>query len=64
MNAQSSRKRPWRRDRSVPNPYRDSLAQEIGYRLDSRYAGCLLAVFAISLLAACGLVFLVYWLMH
>lgn len=64
MNAQETRKRPWRRDRPVPNPYRDTLTQELGYKLDSRYAGCLLAFLAIGLLVVSGVSFLFYWLMH
>lgn len=64
MNAQPPKKRLWRRDSPVPNPYRDTLSQEIGYKLDSRYAGCLLTVFAIGLLLVSGFAFLVYWLMR
>jgi hypothetical protein len=64
MNTQESKKRPWRRDPPVPNPYRDTLSQEIGYKLDGRYAGCLLAAFAIGFLALLGLAFVVYWLTH
>ncbi len=64
MNAQASRKRRWRRDPPVPNPYRDTLSQEIGYKLDSRYAGCLLIAFALGFMLILGLAFLVYWLMH
>lgn len=63
MSAKPSKKRLWRRDSPVPNPYRDTLSQEIGYKLDSRYAGCLLMVFAIGLLLVSGFAFLVYWLM-
>jgi len=62
--AETSKKRPWRRDRPVPNPYRDTMIQEIGYKLDARYAGCLMIAFAVGLLLMSGLVFLVYWLMH
>ncbi|MFA7256638.1 MAG: hypothetical protein WC047_03590 [Kiritimatiellales bacterium] len=64
MNAAVSKKRPWRRDRPVPNPYRDTLSQEIGYKLDARYAGCLLTAFAVGLLIMAGVVFLAYWIMH
>ncbi|MDD3277058.1 MAG: hypothetical protein PHP93_08430 [Kiritimatiellales bacterium] len=64
MKAAVSKKRPWRRDRRVPNPYRDTLSQEIGYRLDSRYAGCLLTALAIGLLLVTSLAFIIYWLMH
>jgi hypothetical protein len=64
MTAQVSRKRPWRRDPPVPNPYRDTLSQEIGYQLDSRTAGCLLAALAVSLLAVSGLTVTVYWIMR
>jgi hypothetical protein len=60
----SSKKRPWRRDRSIPNPYRDTLSQEIGYKLDARYAGCLLAAFAVGVLILFGSAFVVYWFMH
>jgi len=64
MKAQASTKRRWRRDPPVPNPYRDTLSQEIGYKLDSRYAGCLLVAFALGLMLMLGLAFLIYWLMH
>jgi len=64
MNAPTQKKRPWRRDVPIANPYRDTLSQEIGYKLDSRYAGCLLIAFALSLLLMFGLAFLVYWFMH
>lgn len=59
--AQSTKKRPWRRDRRVANPYRDSLRQEIGYKMDSRVAGCLLFVLALALLTVAGVSFLAYW---
>ncbi|MCC7300668.1 MAG: hypothetical protein IT583_06285 [Verrucomicrobia bacterium] len=64
MHAQASKKRPWRRDPPVPNPYRDTLSQEIGYKLDSRYAGCLLVALAVGTLILVGLAFIVYWLLH
>lgn len=64
MNVQPARKRLWRRDRPVSNPYHDSLTQEIGYRLDARYSGCLLVVFALGLLLTAGISFVVYWLSH
>ncbi len=64
MIEQPSKKRPWRRDRPVPNPYRDTLSQEIGYKVDTRTAGCLLIALAVGLLIVVGLVFIVYWLMH
>ena len=60
----SSKKRPWRRDPPVTNPYRDTLRQEIGYKVDSRTAGCLMAALAVGLLIALGVTFVVYWLMH
>jgi hypothetical protein len=62
MNAQVSQKRPWRRDPPVPNPYRDTLRQEIGYKLDARYAGCLLTALAIGLLVVFSLTVMVYWI--
>jgi hypothetical protein len=62
--AGNSKKRLWRRDPPVPNPYRDTLTQEIGYKLDSRYAGCLLVAFALSVLAMFGVAFIVYWILH
>lgn len=62
--AETSRKRPWRRDRPVPNPYRDTLSQEIGYKVDSRTAGCLVTAFAVGLLLLCGIGFVIRWLMH
>jgi len=62
--AETFKKRPWRRDRPVPNPYRDTMSQEIGYKLDARYAGCLMIAFAVGLLITSGIVFVVYWLMH
>ena len=64
MNAQASKKRPWRRDPPVSNPYRDTLRQEIGYKLDARYAGCLLVAFAVGLLIMFSLAFVVYWITH
>jgi len=64
MNTSGKQKRPWRRDRPVPNPYRDTLGQELGYKLDARYAGCLLTAFAIGLLGMFGIAFVVYWFMH
>ena len=64
VSADVTKKRPWRRDPPVPNPYRDTLSQEIGYKLDSRYAGCLLFFFAIGALGVLGLSFIGYWLMH
>lgn len=64
MKAAVSKKRPWRRDRPVPNPYRDRLSQEIGYKLDARYAGCLLTAFALGLMLMLGVVFITYWLMN
>ena len=60
----TSKKRLWRRDPPVPNPYRDRLSQEIGYKLDSRYAGCLLSALALGLLLVMGIAFVVYWFMH
>jgi hypothetical protein len=62
--AETSKKRPWRRDRPVANPYRDTLSQEIGYKVDTRMAGCLLTALAVGLLAVLGLVFIAYWLTH
>ncbi len=64
MHAQASKKRPWRRDPPVPNPYRDTLSQELGYRLDARYAGCLLTALAVGLLVVFSLSFIIYWIMH
>ncbi|NOU35781.1 MAG: hypothetical protein HOO88_03290 [Kiritimatiellaceae bacterium] len=64
MNAQASRKRLWRRDPPIPNPYRDTLSQEIGYKLDARYAGCLLIALATGVLMVSGGSFVVYWLLH
>ena len=60
----SSKKRPWRRDPPVTNPYRDTLRQEIGYKVDSRTAGCLMAALAVGLLIVLGVTFVVYWFMH
>lgn len=62
--AETSKKRPWRRDRPVANPYRDTLSQEIGYKVDTRVAGCLLTTLAVGLLALLGVAFIGYWLMH
>jgi hypothetical protein len=62
--AESSKKRPWRRDRPVSNPYRDTLSQEIGYKVDGRTAGCLLTAFAVGVLMLFGSAFVVYWFMH
>jgi hypothetical protein len=62
--AETSKKRPWRRDRTVANPYRDTLSQEIGYKVDTRAAGCLLTALAVGLLALLGVAFIGYWLMH
>ncbi len=62
--AENSKKRPWRRDRPVANPYRDTLSQEIGYKVDTRVAGCLLTALAVGLLALLGFAFIGYWLMH
>lgn len=64
MSAAPAKKRPWRRDRPIPNPYHDTLRREIGYKLDSRTAGCLLAALATGLLLVSGLIFIVYWIMH
>lgn len=64
MSAAVSKRRLWRRDRPVANPYRDTLSQEIGYKLDSRNAGCLMAGLAVGLLIAGALAFVVYWFMH
>jgi hypothetical protein len=64
MKAHPSKTRHWRRDPPVPNPYRDTLSREIGYKLDSRYAGCLLIAIALSLLAIASVAFIVYWIMH
>ena len=64
MSAAVAKKRLWRRDRPVSNPYRDSLSQEIGYKLDSRTAGCLASGFAVGLLLLTGLSFLAYWMLH
>jgi len=64
MISTEHRKRPWRRDPPVPNPYRDTLSQEIGYKLDSRYSGCLLTALALGLMLMFGFAFILYWLMH
>ncbi len=57
-------KRPWRRDYPGLSPYKDTLSQEIGYKLDGRYAGCLLAAMAGGTLFIFGLIFVAYWLTH
>jgi len=62
MKTDRAIKRPWRRDRPAPSPYRDTLGQEIGYKLDARYAGCLLVLFAAGLLGLASAAFLAYWL--
>ena len=62
--AETSKKQLWRRDHPVPNPYHDSLSQEIGYKIDTRYAGCLLTALAAGLLFVTGIAFVGYWLMH
>ena len=59
-----SKKRLWRRDPPVANPYRDTLSQEIGYKVDAQTAGCLLSALAIGLLIVLGMTFVAYWLMH
>jgi hypothetical protein len=64
MNAPASRKRLWRRDPPIPNPYRDTLSREIGYKLDSRYSGCLLVALAAGGLMVFSGIFVVYWLLH
>lgn len=64
MSAKITKKRLWRRDPPVPNPYRDSLTQELGYKLDARNAGCLLIALAAGLLIVGGLAFMAYWFMH
>lgn len=64
MNEPIPKKRLWWRKRPAPNPYPDTLGQEIGYKLDSRYSGCFLAAAAIGLLLVCGVAFLAYWLTH
>ena len=64
MSATVSKKRLWRRDPPVSNPYRDSLPQEIGYKLDARNAGCLLSALAAGFLVVGGLAFIVYWAMR
>jgi hypothetical protein len=48
----------------MPNPYRDTLSQEIGYKIDNQTAGCLLFSFVIGLLIAAGIAFVVYWVFH
>lgn len=64
MNADSSRKKNRRKRTSGFSPYRDSFGQEIGYKLDARYAGCLLFLFAAGLLGLASVAFLAYWLTH
>jgi hypothetical protein len=64
MAARTNKKRLWRRDRPVQNPYRDSLRQEIGYRLDARTTGCLLTSIAVGLVVLAGITFVIYWLTH
>lgn len=64
MSAAVAKKRLWRRDPPVPSPYRDTLRQELGYKLDGRTAGCMLAALAIGTLALLGVIFIVYWLTH
>jgi len=61
--AETSRKRPWRRDRPVPNPYRDTLSQEIGYKVDSRTAGCFMIALAGGVLMLLGVAFVIYWIL-
>jgi hypothetical protein len=61
---ETSKKRPWRRDTPVTNPYRDTLSQEIGYKVDGRTAGCLMVALAVGLLIVLGMTFVAYWLMH
>lgn len=64
MNADSSRKKNGRKGTPGLSPYKDSLGQEIGYKLDARYAGCLLFLFAGGLLGLAFVAFLAYWLTH
>ncbi len=64
MSAEPAKKRFWRRDRPVKNPYRDTLRQEIGYKIDSRTASCLTFVILLAVFAVAGLSFIVYWLTH
>ena len=64
MSAAVAKKRLWRRDPPVPSPYRDTLRQEIGYKLDGRTAGCMLAALLTGTLVLLGGIFIVYWLMH
>lgn len=48
----------------MPNPYRDKFSQEIGYKIDSRTAGCLAFLLIAALFLIIGLSFLAYWLTH
>ncbi|MBC8205778.1 MAG: hypothetical protein ISR85_03880 [Kiritimatiellales bacterium] len=50
-----------KKDPAQENPYKDPLRQELGYKLDARNSGCLLAAFAIGLLAIAVISFLAYW---
>ena len=50
-----------KKDPAQENPYKDPLRQELGYKLDARNLGCLFIAFAIGLLTATVISFLVYW---
>lgn len=64
MSAEPAKRRFWRRDRAVENPYRDTLRQEIGYKIDRRTASCLVFVILLAIFAVAGLSFVIYWLTH
>lgn len=50
-----------KKDLTQENPYKDPLRQELGYKLNARNVGCLFVAFAIGLLAATAISFLIYW---
>jgi len=59
---ESSPKKWWRKKYTHENPLHDPLRQELGYKLDERYSGCLVIVLAIGGLVAAVGTFLIYWL--
>lgn len=58
----SSQKKQRHESDPPENPFHDPLRQELGYKLDKRYIGCLLIVLAVGVLVAAISAFLFYWL--
>lgn len=52
----------WGKNGLLDNPFRDPLQQELGYKINKRYTGCLLIAFATGVLVASVVAFLIYWL--